>query len=107
MIPRHTVLRTRARRAIPTRVRPHGCHLSRLIGNTEHKYPIDGKRQGKLLGLRTSYFTVLLCAKETNVCFTTARAEHGLKQGASAAPFLIHASAAFVYPDGVEFLPAS
>jgi hypothetical protein len=30
-----------------------------------------------------------------------------MKQGAPAARFLIHAAAAFVYPEGVEFLSAS
>jgi hypothetical protein len=50
MIPRHAVLRTRAGRALPTGVRLHGCHLSQLGGNTEHKDPIDGEPQGKLLG---------------------------------------------------------
>jgi hypothetical protein len=32
--------------------------------------PLDCERKGKLLHLRTGYFTVLMCAKETAVCFT-------------------------------------
>jgi hypothetical protein len=47
MIPRRTVRRTRAGRAIPTRVRPYGGHLSQLDGKTEHIHQIDGKPQAK------------------------------------------------------------
>jgi hypothetical protein len=41
--------------------------------DTEHLHPIDGKRGGKKPDLRMSYFTVLMCAKETLVCFIAAK----------------------------------
>jgi hypothetical protein len=35
--------------------------------SAEHQHPFDSERGGKLLDLRTGYFTILMCAKETAV----------------------------------------
>jgi hypothetical protein len=59
---------------------------SRLDANLYACHSLDNEREGKLLDLRTGYFTILMCAKETKVSFTADPAPGGLAYGSPTWP---------------------